>query len=579
MSYSGRTEYHSHWEDGHDSDVALQPLEPEQGSHVYQVVAQGPDRTEPSQAVPLNIKRPWKPGFFSSFPVLGILSAVLGVAFTGLAIALIRSCDKLETSDWTFPYQPSVLLAATSAISNALLATAFSSGAGVYFWRQAVKGHKLTDLHYNWHGGQGPTGALTSLVHFKAVHVSLVCLFVSLTAIVRGPLFQQSLRVETDVHWTKGNFSFPIARTVDSSWGGRVSSNVANVIYSTNFSSVVAGFHNREAMTVPSVPCDNCTVSVEGFGFYAECSTSRTPFNMTQHFRNHIDLFSVNITVPVSEEHAPADLTVSVRRKLTQECVGLLQVEVCRVKPATLRYDIELDNGVVTLVHDSWRDDGRLAPVTLLSPSAGGGTLGALHHYAETTFKSTFNTKKDATSGLWDYDTTGTLGSIYLAGDDARGCAAYFGKDNPMDEIINTLRAIAFRMALKAGALEGESGLQLVPYSTRLVRTIYAADYITLSVAVTFSILATVVTLTVFWGWLALGRTVSLSPLELGVAFSPNNGAFVGFDGNSSPDDMAEFYKKRDDEPEVQYGVSQSTGYLGMHEQTQTARPRRGQEL
>jgi hypothetical protein len=168
-----------------------------------------------------------------------------------------------------------------------------------------------------------------------------------------------------------------------------------------------------------------------------------------------------------------------------------------------------------------------------------------------------------------------------------------------MDDILNAYRELALRISVaaaaegrvvdtdEAGISQSEAYSQNVPYTSELVRIQYAADRRNLAVAVIISVLGPVATLALFWGWWRLGRSFSLSPLEIANAFGAPMGAnghspigvLVSGSSNASGDELARHVKGAGD-PMVRYGVGD--GYrllvaLAAHDGVRT--PQAGEVL
>lgn len=132
-------------------------------------------------------------------------------------------------------------------------------------------------------------------------------------------------------------------------------------------------------------------------------------------------------------------------------------------------------------------------------------------------------------------DPTGTLGGY-------SNCdSSYF---DPTDDIINSFREIAFRMSIRAAmerndAPEVKNGTKKpfmqrnVMYTSAKQEAQYAADRAALGVAVVVSLLRPLATMVLFWWWWNLGRSFSLSPLEVVNAFVCDRSDY-GVEGNGA---------------------------------------------
>ncbi|KAK3345808.1 hypothetical protein B0T25DRAFT_550411 [Lasiosphaeria hispida] len=150
------------------------------------------------------------------------------------------------------------------------------------------------------------------------------------------------------------------------------------------------------------------------------------------------------------------------------------------------------------------------------------------------------------------------------------------GYDNPMDDIVRALREIGLRMSV-AAATNGNATpfgtdpdnppapiTQSVDFVSKLVRVQYAVSWPNKALAVVIMLVATVL----FWGFWQLGRSFSLSLLEVANAFYANTGSasdaggggkaaveiMASHSGNIDGADLAKRAEGSGD-PVVRYGV------------------------
>lgn len=94
--------------------------------------------------------------------------------------------------------------------------------------------------------------------------------------------------------------------------------------------------------------------------------------------------------------------------------------------------------------------------------------------------------------------------------------------DDPMENMLDVIREIAFRTAVRAGKDQPNNvteGQQTVKFDGEATRSIYVTDCMYMYSATALSVASVFATSLLFWGWWQLGRTVSLSPLEIAKAF------------------------------------------------------------
>ncbi|CCC07899.1 unnamed protein product [Sordaria macrospora k-hell] len=526
-------------------------------------------------------KYPWMSGGLRRFPYSALLPLVLSVACTGAAIYIVLSSDGQPVDgQWSGKMQPGVLLAYTSTFANTFLGVAFAEASVICFWSRAVKneGMPITNLHYYWAGSTGVVGAVKALSGKRAVRVSLVCLLVAITSLLRGPLMQRASSVQTVSVLDTGKIDLAIMPNVSSDWAGYVTdtslSGYGGVDFSAGFASVAREYQAKTPMRIPDVAeCDNCSISVPAFGFnVVNCSTSYIPYNLTlQYNKNGTTVLNKNVTAIIFKTYISFDafqygpepedfqngISVQVTHKNSSSCrfVGKTISHKCLLTPVSMKYNIFLDRGNVSFQSGtSWRDDELVDrffwPLAMPSHS----TLLPLHSLGQLLFESSTTViydglllfpqnmgimpvlyKKDSSKDPEEEkDLTGMLGGY-------SGCTSSFS--DPMDDIINSFREIAFRMSIRAAAEhnslpEVKNGTKTavmqrnVTYTSARQAAQYAADRSKLGVGVVVSLLGPVATLGLFWGWWRLGREFSLSPLEVVGAFVASCERRVGGDRN-----------------------------------------------
>lgn len=118
-----------------------------------------------------------------------------------------------------------------------------------------------------------------------------------------------------------------------------------------------------------------------------------------------------------------------------------------------------------------------------------------------------------------------------------------------MDDMINSMREIAFRTSIAAASNTFLAGsVQSVPYKGTSTRIIYITNYHYLIITAAFSLLGMLTVIPTFWGWWEDGREISMSPLEIAKAFdAPLSGPA---DGNATSNEIISQIGER----RVQYG-------------------------
>lgn len=168
--------------------------------------------------------------------------------------------------------------------------------------------------------------------------------------------------------------------------------------------------------------------------------------------------------------------------------------------------------------------------------SSGEGTIiGGFEYVSSLLFKAaaTYNFGGAVNS----YTLTGTLANQMLV--NASSTLGYPAFADPMDVMLDSIRNIAFRAALKAGSEGNDTftqAVQDVPYTGYRVYSVYRTHYTFMLIAVALSLLSLLSVFITMYGWWQLGRNVSMSPFEIAKAFDApllraagSNAVFKGY--------------------------------------------------
>jgi hypothetical protein len=119
------------------------------------------DRTTENEAV----KLPWNTGIWPRFPWTGFLSLLVILAGAAGALVILILSDGQSQEQWARASTvytnridmrlecppPNVLLAIINSVANICLLAAASQGFAIYWWRRAVSGTTVKQLHQQWY--------------------------------------------------------------------------------------------------------------------------------------------------------------------------------------------------------------------------------------------------------------------------------------------------------------------------------------------------------------------------------------------------------------------------------------------
>jgi len=92
----------------------------------------------------------WEPGWRRRFPWIGLGSLFFVLVSAALAAMVLILSDQRAQSSWPQKLTPSIILAGINAFSNLMLAVAIGQGVAIAWWRKALRGATVKELHRSW---------------------------------------------------------------------------------------------------------------------------------------------------------------------------------------------------------------------------------------------------------------------------------------------------------------------------------------------------------------------------------------------------------------------------------------------
>ena len=337
-----------------------------------------------------------------------------------------------------------------------------------------------------------------------------------------------------------------------------------------DFRRVVESATTQAPINVTTSGCiGECSATVRGAGFAIECSTDTTPFNLNPKAPADGETFDTSQDAVLNGTRAfgssflwsngqPGTINLTVQYKDTTSCDGNLVLRNCTLLAGTVDYPVTINGNKSTIELKSGSSifDDRVFNTTqsgvgsYLGPSTFGGVFKALRD----TYESLANLRfvgavgyelvtEGATANRYALVnvTTGPSGGIVGPQSD---CSLSFG--DPTDDLLRAARDLMFRSAIAAA---NSTSSQTVRAQEVTTVPIYESRYLYLGIAVIFTILAWLATFPIFLGWWHVGRTVSLSPIEVAKAFRAP--MLQNADPNAKVDDLVKQVGQRP----VRYGV------------------------
>ncbi|CAK4034145.1 Hypothetical predicted protein [Lecanosticta acicola] len=507
---------------------------------------------------PHAISDTWKPSFVRTGPLLGLIALsfiVLSIPASAIVLAVSHG---QAVENWIV--QPSVYISVLIGIGNKALGFAAVQGAIITWWVRALKGTTLQQLHYDWPAGNA---GITSLrrKHVSRLSVTSVCAFVILAD---GILLQSATgtveaRLDKPVSLrARVSPEIPTNYTATGSLLG-VNNTYLNAEISSQIKPVWDDWINGRAIPSPLSGCQGvCTATItaaavaqvechdepnQTMNYTAIRTSNRTslPFScQRQGTQNRCALFEIHVQ-PSSKSGVFETIDVSFGRfvvsssEMAQDCAGDYTYKTCSFRSAVAEYNVTTYNdtyvvlnsplpNVIGLANNTARETYSLNQV--IGATIGGvGLLASMDVYTYITMWSP-GEKYQYTDNVDTFQAKLMDNAFrFYAGDD---CAPSW--NNPMSDITATLNDVMFRTAVHAASELPEAelldlidpGLEVDQEVQGLrvdAQPIFKTRWPFFWAAASVQLVCVLLVLVTYWDYWKLGRSVSLSPLEIAKAF------------------------------------------------------------
>lgn len=307
----------------------------------------------------------WKPGKVSQFPWMGILGLVGVLICSGLCVAILYISNGKAKSQWKIKAAPNVLLSILTSIGSILVTMAVGNGIAISWWRKAMKGATVEDLHQSWSFSSSIMSIVKGYKFFNVMALTALC---TKFAIIDSTLFQKALTTTVALgppsNFTVDTYSFgsfpPTGKL--NQYGNDTAEQTfpmtfdmmywlqSNIYTGINWASYIAGdqFGGCEGL---------CALKYRGVGFASSCSL---PTNESYVSRNRaavdagnnllldIDFTFKGPTPQKDYSYIQLDWqtwsSYSDGETPNENCTGDFYHMQCELRPAILDYPIALQN-------------------------------------------------------------------------------------------------------------------------------------------------------------------------------------------------------------------------------------------
>jgi hypothetical protein len=477
----------------------------------------------------------WRPGWKARFPWLGsiaILVMLLGIAFT---VTILKTSDGKKQEEWPVKYhwarewsqqgklKPSSALAAVNTMFNIALAIAIANGITIAWWRKAMRGATVKELHESW---AFSTSSIELLTAGKAFNIIALCALTAKFALLDGIFLQQASGTAPDFFEDAdlNVFRFPIVKelppnslgnfTIDGegSYSRELSAALFNYYTDPTMISFQQIFDTARLDKQFDTGCSGrCNITVPGFGLSVECAAldpatyDVNPEALNGNSTDADTLVDVSFVPKFNTTDPSITMLVSYANNNDREidplsglpsdqntdCVGSLTRQTCTIRPAVINYPIVLLNTSATFSVSSGTDGifidqpvvmdtstffmmppalESIQPLTTnstLSLSGDSPLFPALQNILTSLFATHITQSYNSASGFSIIPSTGLEGSwwallqsiAYFPG----GCS--ISVVDPSQYVITEINNILFRMAVMAATdRNGSSDAYMTPF-------------------------------------------------------------------------------------------------------------------
>ena len=239
------------------------------------------EKSKSEDAASLTQSEKWQPGFWNQFPWLGAGCLLAAILISVAAIlVLVFSNKKAEVSQWPKRLAPNVVLSVLNSAASVCIAIAVAQGVAISWWRKALRGATIHDLHNTWSFGSSLSSIFLNLKYFNLA--ALAALVTKLT-IIDGVLFQRA----TSTYIALGpqshmNISTFPATALPTTGRLNVFANDTDILaypFTWDIATWQASAYGKIYSTYGFTECEGvCSLRVSQPGYVASCSEAEEEF-------------------------------------------------------------------------------------------------------------------------------------------------------------------------------------------------------------------------------------------------------------------------------------------------------------
>jgi hypothetical protein len=313
----------------------------------------------------------WKTGLKARFPWTGFTALFTILLCANSSVVILLVTDGRKQEPWAQKIGPSVWLSAFNGIANICFGIAIANGVAITWWRKALRGATIKDLHRSWQFSSSIKDVVLYGKYFN--FIALAALAAKLT-IIDGILLQKAAGFEVaydPVKMTRSrmfvNETMPATAEISPRSG-----EVKDLLdwFSTEASawSQSVGIFESDYIRCNGV----CLFHVNGTGFAVDCQTEEIAIDYGQIVAQEAlelalandtlntditasrDLFSVDFAevrgdTGTDDDYSRIEMNITFTNTTTTEnnpasCPGTRTRHSCVLRPAIVKYPVTIED-------------------------------------------------------------------------------------------------------------------------------------------------------------------------------------------------------------------------------------------
>ncbi|KXS95253.1 hypothetical protein AC578_9458 [Pseudocercospora eumusae] len=219
----------------------------------------------------------WRPGVFAQFPWMGIGALLFVLILSGCSLFVLGLANGKTQDIWPNHFKPNSVLTLLNNGANICFSIAIANGVAIAWWRRAVKGGTIEDLHKSW---TFSTSLKEALFAGKGFNVIALAALTAKSALIDGYLMQSALSTyiapNTAITTNVNGFANTTFRLTGQTLGGTAGDDDTNKMDLDILKDLLIWDERPQQLPLNGFwNCDGlCFLKVPAAGFEIDCSSS-----------------------------------------------------------------------------------------------------------------------------------------------------------------------------------------------------------------------------------------------------------------------------------------------------------------